>query len=132
TLVSWPPYARVVRSLVLSAKQSEYVSAAKVLGASTARVLIHEMGPNLIGPVVVLATLGLGQAMLFLAGLSFLGLGVQPPTPEWGAMIADGTRYFDRWWMGVFPGLAILSAVFGLNVLGDAARDALDPPNSDR
>ena len=85
------------------------------------------MMPNVYGPVLVLATLELGNALLLLAGLSFLGLGAKPPSPEWGAMVADGSRTFDRWWIAMFPGLAILTVVIAFNFLGDSLRDALDP-----
>ena len=86
--------------------------------------------PNVAGPVLVLATLDLGNAVLLLAGLSFLGLGAQPPTPEWGSMVNTGTQYFQRWWLGTFPGFAILSVVLAFNFLGDSLRDALDPRSS--
>jgi peptide/nickel transport system permease protein len=125
--VTWPTYARVVRSLVLSAMHSDYVLTARLLGRSSARVIAVDVLPNVAGPMVVYATLGLGNAMLFLAGLSFLGLGSQPPTAEWGSMISDATQYYDRWWLALFPGLAIVSVVLALNVLGDRLRDVLDP-----
>jgi peptide/nickel transport system permease protein len=126
-LVAWPSYARVVRSLVLSAREAEYVSSARLLGLRPHRVIWQEIAPNVAGPVLVLATLELGNAVLLLAGLSFLGLGAQPPAPEWGSMVAFGARAFDRWWLGMFPGLAILSVVLAFNFLGDSLRDALDP-----
>ena len=129
-IVFWPSYARVVRGLVMSLGQSDYVSAARLLGASSRRALVVDVLPNVAGPVLVLATLDLGNAILLLAGLSFLGLGAQPPTPEWGSMVNTGTQYFERWWMGTFPGLAILSVVLAFNFLGDSLRDALDPRSS--
>jgi peptide/nickel transport system permease protein len=129
-VVFWPGYARVVRGLVMSLKQSEYVLSARLLGASSRRALAIDVLPNVAGPVLVLATLDLGNAVLLLAGLSFLGLGVQPPTPEWGSMVNVGTQYFQRWWMGTFPGFAILSVVLAFNFLGDSLRDALDPRSS--
>ncbi len=129
-IVFWPSYARVVRGLVMSLGQSDYVSAARLLGASSRRALVVDVLPNVAGPVLVLATLDLGNAILLLAGLSFLGLGAQPPTPEWGSMVNTGTQYFERWWMGTFPGLAILSVVLAFNFLGDSLRDALDPHTS--
>jgi peptide/nickel transport system permease protein len=126
-VVSWPTYARVVRGLVLTHRQADYVSAARLLGSSARRSLVRDVMPNVAGPVLVLATLELGTAVLLLAGLSFLGLGARPPSPEWGAMVADGSRLFDRWWIGTFPGLAILSIVMAFNFIGDTLRDALDP-----
>lgn len=126
-VVAWPTYARVVRGLVLSQKEQDYVSATRLLGASSRRSLLRDVLPNVGGPVLVLATLELGNAVLLLAGLSFLGLGARPPSPEWGAMVSDGARTFDRWWIGTFPGLAILTIVMAFNFLGDTLRDALDP-----
>jgi len=126
-IVSWPSYARVVRGLVLSIGDSEYVQSSRLLGVSSRSALMREVLPNVAGPVLVLATLGLGTAILLLAGLSFLGLGAQPPHPEWGAMVATGTQYFQYWWMGTFPGLAIFTAVMAFNFLGDSLRDVFDP-----
>lgn len=125
--VAWPSYARVVRSLVLSAREAEYVASARLLGLPPLKVIRQEIAPNVLGPVLVLGTLELGNAVLLLSGLSFLGLGAQPPTPEWGSMVAFGARAFDRWWLGMFPGLAILTVVLAFNFLGDSLRDALDP-----
>jgi peptide/nickel transport system permease protein len=126
-IVAWPAYARVVRGLVLSLGDAEFVQASRLLGSSSRRTLLHDVLPNLAGPVVVLATLDLANAILLLAGLSFLGLGAQPPDPEWGSMVSVGTQYFQYWWMGTFPGLAIFSAVLAFNFLGDSLRDRLDP-----
>lgn len=126
-MVAWPSYARVVRSLVLAARQAEYVDSARLLGVRPLKVIRQEILPNVAGPVLVLATLELGNAVLLLSGLSFLGLGAQPPTPEWGSMVAFGARAFDRWWLGMFPGLAILTVVLAFNFIGDSLRDALDP-----
>jgi peptide/nickel transport system permease protein len=129
-VVAWPSYARVVRGLVLSVGDSEYVQSARLLGASSRRALFRDVMPNVAGPVLVLATLDLGTAILLLSGLSFLGLGAQPPHPEWGSMVADGAQYFQWWWMGTFPGLAIFTAVLAFNFLGDSLRDVFDPQTS--
>ena len=125
--VSWPSYARLVRSLVLSARTAPYVTASRMLGASGWQVLLTDIRPNISGPVLVLGALDLGNAVLLLSGLSFLGLGAQPPTAEWGAMVAEGTQNFNDWWVGLFPGLAILTVVLAFNFIGDTLRDALDP-----
>ncbi|HEV3068033.1 MAG TPA: ABC transporter permease [Streptosporangiaceae bacterium] len=126
-VVSWPSYARLVRSLVLSARSAQYVVASRLLGASGVRILFTDIRPNAAGPVVVLAALDIGNAVLLLSGLSFLGLGAQPPTAEWGAMVAEGSLNFNDWWVGLFPGLAILTVVLAFNFIGDALRDLLDP-----
>jgi peptide/nickel transport system permease protein len=126
-IVAWPSYARVVRSLVLSVGDSEYVWATRLLGSSARRSLVREVLPNVVGPVLVLATLDVGNAILLLSGLSFLGLGAQPPAAEWGSMVATGTQYFQYWWMGTFPGLAIFTAVLAFNFIGDSLRDIFDP-----
>jgi peptide/nickel transport system permease protein len=126
-IVAWPSYARVVRSLVLSVADSEYVWATRLLGSSSRRTLVREVLPNVVGPVLVLATLDVGNAILLLSGLSFLGLGAQPPDPEWGSMVATGTQFFQFWWIGTFPGLAIFSAVLAFNFIGDSLRDVFDP-----
>jgi peptide/nickel transport system permease protein len=125
--VGWPVQARVVRSLVRTTMQADYVAVSRLLGSSSARALRLDVVRNVLGPVVVLATLGIGNAILLLAGLSFLGLGARPPTAEWGSMIASGSLNFQDWWLATFPGLAILTVVAGFNFLGDGLRDALDP-----
>jgi peptide/nickel transport system permease protein len=129
-IVAWPAYARVVRGLVLSVGDSEYVQSARLLGSSARRTLFRDVVPNVAGPVVVLATLDLASAILLLAGLSFLGLGAQPPDAEWGSMVAEGAQYFQWWWIGTFPGLAIFTAVLAFNFLGDSLRDFFDPQTS--
>jgi peptide/nickel transport system permease protein len=126
-VVAWPSYARVVRGLVLSVGDTEYVESARLLGASARRTLFRDVLPNVAGPVFVLATLDLANAILLLAGLSFLGLGAQPPQAEWGSMVADGAQYFQWWWIGTFPGLAIFTAVLAFNFIGDSLRDVFDP-----
>ena len=127
SLVSWPPFARVVRSYILSLREQDFVSAGRLLGASTRRVLIRDIVPNVGGPLTVLVMLEMGTAILLLAGLSFLGLGAQPPSAEWGRMVADGAAVLDRWWVGSFAGGAILSVVLALNLIGDTLRDFVDP-----
>ncbi len=126
-IVSWPSYARVMRSMVLGERAREYVIAGRLLGASAYRSLGRDVLPNVAAPVLVLATLDFGNAILLLSGLSFLGLGATPPTPEWGSMVADGVQNFSAWWLSAFPGLAIFTVVMAFNFLGDALRDALDP-----
>jgi ABC-type dipeptide/oligopeptide/nickel transport system permease subunit len=126
-VVAWPQYARVARSLVLSARESEYVVSSRLLGFGPVRSLRVDILPNVMSPVVVLATLDIGTAMLLLSGLSFLGLGSVPPTPEWGAIISEGTKFFDAWWISTAAGVAIFTVVLACNFLGDALRDTLDP-----
>jgi ABC-type dipeptide/oligopeptide/nickel transport system permease subunit len=125
--VGWPVQARVVRSLVRTTMQSDYVAVSRLLGSSSVRALRVDVVRNVLGPVAVLATLGVGNAILLLSGLSFLGLGAQPPMAEWGSMVASGSVNFQDWWLATFPGLAILTVVVGFNFLGDGLRDALDP-----
>lgn len=123
----WPSYARFSRGLILSAREREYVEAARAAGASALRVFLRHILVNILSPIVILGTLDVGHAILTFASLSFLGLGPPPQVPEWGSMIAAGRDYLDQWWIGTFPGLAILSLVLALNVVGDSLRDALDP-----
>ncbi|HET7437694.1 MAG TPA: nickel transporter permease [Thermoanaerobaculia bacterium] len=126
--IGWVGYARLVRGQVLKVREMEYVTAAKALGARSARVIVLHVLPNVINPVIVMATLGLAGAILAEAALSFLGLGVQPPTPSWGAMLTAGRRYLGLAnHLAIFPGAAIMLAVMGLNFLGDGLVDALDP-----
>jgi peptide/nickel transport system permease protein len=123
-----PAYTRLVRSSVLSTKNLAFVEAARVVGAGNGRVMFRHVLPSVFGPVVVLATLSIATAILSAAGLSFLGLGAQPPTPEWGAMVSDGRDYLRAaWWIAGMPGLAIMLAVMAVNLVGDGLRDALDP-----
>lgn len=126
-VVWWPGFTRLVRAQVMSTKRREYVEAARALGVSPVRLLWRTILPNCIAPIIVLATTDLGTAILVFAGLSFLGLGPDPSVPEWGRMIADGTQFFDQWWMSAFPGLAIFTIVLAFNFIGDGVRDALDP-----
>ncbi|HSJ29156.1 MAG TPA: ABC transporter permease [Acidimicrobiia bacterium] len=127
-IVYTPIFARITRGSVLSVKQSVYVTAARSLGASDARIIRSHILPNVLAPIIVQTSLSLAFAILAEAALSFLGLGVQPPDPAWGRMLADGRGFFQTaWWMAVFPGLAILLTVMSFNFLGDGLRDALDP-----
>ena len=127
-VIGWVGYARLVRGQVLKVREMEYVTAAKALGAKSPRVIIRHVLPNVINPVIVMATLGLAGAILSEAALSFLGLGVQPPTPSWGAMLTAGRRYLGLAnHLAIYPGVAIMLAVMGLNFLGDGLIDALDP-----
>jgi len=123
-----PGYARLVRGLVLQARGQAYVEAARSMGASNGRLMLRHILPNILAPVIVLASLGVGHSILAASGLSFLGLGAQPPSPEWGAMLSTGRNYLElAWWITTFPGIAIVLAVLAMNLLGDALRDALDP-----
>jgi peptide/nickel transport system permease protein len=125
---SWVVYARVVRGEVLSIREREYVQAAVALGSRHARVLLHHVLPNTLTPWLVVATLDMARVIVIESALSFLGLGVQPPTPTWGGMLADGRVYLSTaWWLATFPGLAILITVLGINLFGDGLRDTLDP-----
>lgn len=127
-LVSWTSIARIVRGQVLSLREREFVVAARSLGASNRRIVVREILPNLVAPVVVYSSLLLPQTILLEAALSFLGVGVSPPTASWGSMIADAAENFDtQWWYMLFPGAALLLTVLAFNVLGDGLRDALDP-----
>lgn len=127
-ITQWPTTARLVRSEVLSLKSRDFITAARVLGISESRILLRHILPNALPPVLVIAALGVGHAILLEAGLSYLGLGVQPPTASWGSMISDGRNYLlDAWWLSTFPGLAIVMVVIGFNLLGDALRVRLDP-----
>ncbi len=127
-IVQIPVYARLTRSMVISIKEQDYVSAAMGLGAGHARVIFKHILPNGLSPLIVQGTLSIATAILDAAGLGFLGLGAQPPQPEWGLMISKGFLYFTRApWISLFPGVAIMIAVLGFNLLGDGMRDALDP-----
>jgi peptide/nickel transport system permease protein len=125
---SIPTYSRLIRGSVIAAKSVEYVIAAQVIGATHLRIMLRHILPNIIPTIIVFSSLGLGGAIMITAGLSYIGLGAQPPSPEWGAMLNYGRRYMhSAWWMSVFPGLAIFVAVLCVNLLGDGLRDALDP-----
>ena len=126
-LVSWPEFSRLTRGQVLSVRENDYVLAARGLGVPATRVLWAHVLPNAFPPVVVKATLDVGNAIVLTAALSFIGQGAVPPAPEWGAMIAAGQTKFEYWWAATFPGLAILSVVLGFNFLGDGLQDRLNP-----
>ena len=127
-ITSWVDYGRVVRGEVLSIKENEFVDLARIAGCSTYRILLKHIFPGVINSLIVLATLMLGRIIIFEAALSFLGLGVQPPTPSWGIMLADGRQYLTyAWWLATFPGFAIMLVVLGTNLVGDWLRDMLDP-----
>lgn len=123
-----PGYARLVRATVLSAREHLYVEAARALGGRDGGILVRDILPNVVAPLIVTATLGLGGAILSAAALSFLGLGSQPPQPEWGRMLSEGRDYLrEAWWISTFPGLGILLTVLAMNLVGDGLRDVLDP-----
>ncbi|CQR72075.1 putative D,D-dipeptide transport system permease protein DdpC [Sporomusa ovata DSM 2662] len=127
-IVKIPVYVRLVRGQVLSLKEQSYVKAAQTFGASPAWILSRHIIPNSLAPVLIQITLGIGEAILTASSLSFIGLGAQPPTPEWGAMISTARIYaLDQWWYVAFPGIAIFITVVGFNLLGDGIRDLLDP-----
>jgi peptide/nickel transport system permease protein len=125
---SLPTYSRLVRGVTLSVREMDYVMAARSMGAGAARILVWHIFPSVIGPLIVLVTLSISGAIVTGASLSFLGLGVPPPTPEWGSMLADGRAYLrNAWWIAVFPGFTITLLVLAANIVGDGLRDALDP-----
>ncbi len=127
-VAGWVIYARLVRSIVLSLRSREFVEAAHALGGSSLRVVVRHVLPNVLTPVIILATLRVASVIVWESGLSFLGLSVPPPTPTWGRMLSDGRNYLAKaWWVATFPGLAIMITVLGVNMLGDGLRDALDP-----
>lgn len=130
---SIPMYARLVRGSCLSIRNVEYVQAAQAMGGSDGRIMARHIIPNILGPIVVLSTLQVGNAILVGSSLSYLGMGAQPPTPEWGLMTSDGQPYLaSAWWMATFPGFAIFSAVMAINLMGDGLRAALDPRSTYR
>ena len=132
-VTQWVQYARLVRSQVLSLRELDAVQATRALGASDARIVLRHLLPNLIGPVIVLATLNVANNILLESGLTFLGLGIDPLVPSWGGMLADGRNYMQTaWWVATFPGLAITVTVLGFNLLGDWLRDRLDPMDRGR
>jgi peptide/nickel transport system permease protein len=127
-LRSWVVYARTVRSAVLVAKQCEFVEAAMALGAPDRIIITRHLAPSAVAPIIVISSFQMAELIIAESSLSFLGLGVQPPTPSWGAMLSQGREYLTTaWWLGLFPGLAIIVTVLGINLFGDALRDAMDP-----
>jgi peptide/nickel transport system permease protein len=127
-LTSWTDVARLVRGEILSLKEREFIQAARVMGMSDSRIILRHLLPNALGPILVVATLGVGGAILIESSLSYLGLGVQPPTPSWGNMLEEGKEHLtDAWWLITFPGVAIFLTVLGYNLLGEGLRDYLDP-----
>jgi len=130
-LTSWVRYARIVRGQVLTVRELEFVQAARAIGASHFRILARHILPNVLTPILVVATLELARTIVLEAGLSFLGLGIQPPSPSWGRMLADGRTYIaSAWWIITLPGLALMLTVLGVNLLGDWLRDWLDPKSN--
>ncbi len=128
SIVIWARYARMVRGETLRVRQLDFIARAKVAGASDMRIMIHHVFPNVVNSIIVLATLEIGQVILFEAALSFLGVGIPPPNPAWGLMVADGrVLVVTAWWVAFFPGLAILLTVLSMNLFGDWLRDKLDP-----
>jgi len=127
-ITSWPAYGRLMRAQVLSLRARDYIEAARAQGATETTIIVRHLVPNAIAPLLVQATLDVGGIILTTAGLSFIGFGAQPPTPEWGVMVSEGRSFLmDQWWVSTFPALAILLLVLGFNLLGDAVRDVLDP-----
>ena len=127
-ITGWVIYARVVRAEVLSLREKEYILAVRALGGSDRRIIFKHLFPNVIPPVIVIVTLEMARMIIMEAALSFLGLGIQPPTPTWGGMLADGRVYISTsWWLATFPGLVIMLVVLGINLLGNWLRDILDP-----
>jgi peptide/nickel transport system permease protein len=130
-LTGWMGVARFVRAELMSLKGRDFALAAKVLGASDLRIIWRHLLPNAMGPVLVTATLGIAGAILTESSLSFLGLGVQPPTPTWGSILSEGKNYLERaYWLSLYPGLAILVTVLSYNLLGEGLREALNPHNT--
>ena len=132
-ITSWPPYARIARAETLTVRNSDYIAAVQLMGASPFRIVLRHIMPLCLSSLIVRVTLDMAGIILTAAGLGFLGLGAQPPLPEWGAMIASGRRFIlDQWWVAGMPGLAILVVRLGFNLLGDGLRDALDPRSGDQ
>ncbi|AZO49234.1 MAG: ABC transporter permease subunit [Mesorhizobium sp.] len=132
-ITSWPPYARIARAETLTVRNSDFIKAVQLMGASAFRIVLRHIMPLCISSLIIRVTLDMAGIILTAAGLGFLGLGAQPPLPEWGAMIASGRRFIlDQWWVAAAPGAAILIVSLGFNLLGDGLRDALDPRSGDQ
>jgi peptide/nickel transport system permease protein len=130
-LTSWPPYARVARAETLTIRNSDYIAAVRLQGASSVRMITGHIVPMCLASVIIRVTLDMAGIILIAAGLGFLGLGVQPPLPEWGLMISAGRKFlFEQWWVATMPGLAIFVVSLGFNLLGDGLRDVLDPQSA--
>ena len=127
-LVWWPGYTRLIRAQVLSLRERDFIEAGRALGASRWHIIFRHVIPNVISPVIIKASLDMGFAILVTAGLGYIGVGVQAPTPEWGVMISEGRAFLrEAWWISVFPGLGMFITVLGFNLLGDGLRDIFDP-----
>jgi peptide/nickel transport system permease protein len=132
-LTAWPPYARVARAETLTVRSSDYIAAIRLQGAGPARIIAGQVVPMCLPSVIIRVTLDMAGVILIAAGLGFLGLGVQPPQPEWGLMISSGRKFlFEQWWVATMPGLAILIVSLGFNLLGDGLRDVLDPKSASK
>jgi peptide/nickel transport system permease protein len=128
SILGWAPYARLIRGETLKLREADFVAQARIIGCSPMRIMIVHVFPNVINPLIVIATMSVGLVILFEAALSYLGAGIPPPTPSWGSMVSDGRNLIDRaWWISFFPGLAIGLVVMSGNFLGDWIRDKLDP-----
>ena len=126
--ISWPKYARIARSQTLAQKETQWMKAVRLSGSGTGKIILKHILPNCMAPIIVQATLSIAGSILAIASLSFIGLGISPPTPEWGSMVSTGRQYFRAaWWVCAFPGFAIMLTILSLNLLGDGLRDALDP-----
>lgn len=133
SLTAWPPYARMARAETLTIRNSDYISAVQLQGAGPARVIVGHIWPLCLSSLIVRVTLDMAGIILAAAGLGFLGLGAQPPSPEWGAMVSEGRRFIlDHWWVATMPGLAIFTVSLAFNLLGDGLRDVLDPKAGDK
>jgi len=132
TLTAWPPYARIARAETLTIRQADYIAAVRLQGAGPMRIIVGHIWPQCMSSIIIRVTLDMAGVILTAAGLGFLGMGAQPPTPEWGYMISTGRKFLDAWWVATMPGLAIFVVSLGFNLLGDGLRDVLDPKAQSR